>query len=123
VTAELVTLLAGPSHIDVFGRDDHEPFVRLARAFSWSEARAVLNLLPSRRNLTLVAAGSPPPPSLLCTLAPHIDRLVLVPHRWLAALPRRRAWLRARRAARLATIHLANPIVTVTILSEDEVPF
>jgi len=123
VTDDLVTLLAGPRHIDLFGRDDQEQFVRLARAFSWSEASAVFNLLPSRRSFTLVAAGSPPPPSLLCALAPDVERLVLVPDRWLRGLPRRRPWLRARRAAHLAAVHLANPIVTVNLLPDDDVPF
>lgn len=123
MTAHLVTLLAEPRHIDVFGRDDHDQFVRLARAFSWPEARAVLALLPSRRTFTLVAAGSPPPPSLLCALAPAVGRLVLVPDRWLAGLSHRRPWLRARRAARLAAVHIAHPIVTVTPVRDDDVPF
>ena len=120
---ELVTVVAGPSHLDLFGRDDHDHLVHLARAFSWSEARGVFSLLPYRRSFTLVAAGPPPPPSLLHALVPRVHRLVLVPDRWLSGLPRRRPWLRARTAARLAALHLANPIVTVTILPDDNVPF
>lgn len=123
MTDELVTVVAGPTHIDIFGRDDHHQFVHMARAFSWSEARSVFSLLHYRRSFTLVAAGPPPPPSLLCALAPCLHRLVLVPDRWLNGLPRRRPWLRARRAARLARVHLANPIVTVTPLRDDDVPF
>ena len=65
------------------------------------ETGAVLALLPgSSRRLTLVAAGSLPPPSLLDRLASDLDRLVLVPDNRLAALPRHLPRLRARHAAR-----------------------
>jgi hypothetical protein len=120
----LLTLLAGPRHIDLFGLDDHGVFGRLARASSWSETRAVFAMLPARcRRLTLVAAGSLPPPSLLDGLASDLESLVLVPDNWLAALPRQQASLRARHAARLAALHLDEPIHTVTVLRDDDLPF
>ena len=119
----LLTVLAGPRHIDFFGLDDYGQFDRLARASSWSEARAVLDLLPGHRRFTLVAAGSPPPPWLLHNLAPRVDRLVLVPEAWLAGLSRRRPGLRARRAARLAAAHIVDPIETVQVLPDDALPF
>lgn len=120
----LLTLLAGPRRIDLFGLDDHGVFGRLARASSWSETRAILAMLPARRRrLTLVAAGRLPPPSLLDGLASDLNRLVLVPDNWLAALPRRNARLRARHAARLAALHLDEPIHTVTVFGDDDLPF
>lgn len=120
----LLTLLAGHHAIDLFGLDDRGLFGRLARASSWSETRAILAMLPAcRRRLTLVAAGSLPPPSLLDDLASNIESLVLVPDNWLAALPRRQARLRARHAARLAALHLDEPIHTVTVLRNDDLPF
>ena len=120
----LFTLLARPDRIDLFGLDDRGLFGRLARASSWSQTRAVLAMLPaSRRRLTLVAAGSLPPPSLLDGLASDLDRLVLVPGNWLAALPPQQARLRARHAARLAALHLDKPIHTVTVFRDDDLPF
>jgi hypothetical protein len=120
----LFTLLAGPRRIDLFGLDDHGLFGRLARASSWSETRAVFAMLPAcRRRVTLVAAGELPPPSLLDDLAAHIECLVLVPNNWLAALPRHQPRLRARHAARLAALHLHEPIHTVTVLRDDDLPF
>lgn len=120
----LLTLLARPRAIDLFGLDDHGLFGRLARASSWSETRAVLAMLPARRRrLTLVAAGSLPPPSLLDDLASDLERLVLVPDNWLAALPHQQARLRARQAARLAALHLDAPIHTVTVFRDDDLPF
>jgi hypothetical protein len=120
----LLTLLAGPRAIDLFGLDDRGLFGRLARASSWSETRAVLAMLPAcRRRLTLVAAGSLPPPSLLNGLAADLERLVLVPDSWLASLPPRPARLRARHAARLALLHLDEPIHTVTVFCDDDLPF
>lgn len=120
----LLTLLATPRHVDLFGLDDRGLFGRLARASSWSETRAVLAMLPARpRRLTLVAAGFLPPPSLLDPLASHLQRLVLVPDSWLAAHPRRRPCLRARHAARLAALHLDEPIHTVTVFRDDNLPF
>jgi hypothetical protein len=124
VNDALFTLLATPRHVDLFGLDDRGVFGRLTRASSWSETRAVLAMLPSRpRRLTLVAAGSLPPPSLLDGLASDLDRLVLVPDSWLAAHPRRRHCLRARHAARLAALHLDEPIHTVTDFRDDNLPF
>lgn len=120
----LLTLLAGPRHVDLFGLDDRGVFDRLARASSWSETRAVLALIPAcRRRLTLVAVGSLPPPSLLDDLASVLERLVLVPDSWLAALPRKQARLRACHAARLAALHLDEPIHTVTVFRDEELPF
>ena len=120
----LLTLLAGPRRIDLFGLDDHGVFGRLARSSSWSETRAVLAMLPAcRRRLTLVAAGQLPPPSLLDGLASDLNRLVLVPDNWLAALPRQQTRLRARHAARLAALHLDEPIHTVTLFRHDDLPF
>jgi hypothetical protein len=124
VNDRLITLLAGPRRIDLFGLDDRGLFGPLARASSWSETRAVLAMLPaSRRRLTLVAAGLLPPPSLLDGFASDLDRLVLVPDNWLAALPRRQPRLRARHAARLAALHLDKPIHTVTVFRDDDLPF
>lgn len=120
----LLTLLAGPRHIDLFGLDDHGLFGRIVRASSWSETRAVLVMLPARRRrLTLVAAGQLPPPSFLDGLASDLNRLVLVPDNWLAALPRQQARLRASHAARLAALHLHQPIHTVTVFRDDDLPF
>ena len=119
----LLTLLATSGHVDLFGLDDHGLFGRLARASSWSETRAVLAMIPARRRLTLVAAGSLPPPSLLDGLASDLDRLVLVPDNWLAALPRHQPRLRARHAARLAALHLDEPIHTVSVFHDDDPPF
>lgn len=120
----LLTLLATPRRIDLFGLDDRGLFGRLARASSWSETRAILAMLPAcRRRLTLVAAGELPPPSLLDGLASDLDSLVLVPANWLAALPRRRTRLRALQAARLAELHLDEPIHTVTVFSDHDLPF
>ncbi len=120
----LLTLLATPRRIDLFGLDDHGLFGRLARASSWSETRAILAMLPARRRrLTLVAVGQLPPPSLLDGLASDLDRLVLVPDNWLAALPRQQPGLRARHAARLASLHLDEPIHTVTVFRDDDLPF
>ena len=120
----LLTLLAGPRRIDLFGLDDRGLFGRLARASSWSETRAVLAMIPARRRrLTLVAAGSLPPPSLLDDLVSNLDRLVLVPDNWLAALPRHQSRLRACHAARLAALHLDEPIHTVTLFHDDDTPF
>ena len=118
----LLTLLATPRRIDLFGLDDRGLFGRLARASSWSETRAILAMLPTRRRrLTLVAAGELPPHSLLDGLA--LDRLVLVPDNWLAGLPPHQPRLRARHAARLAALHLDEPINTVTVLDDDDLPF
>lgn len=120
----LLTLLATSGHVDLFGLDEHGLFGRLARASSWSETRAVLAMIPARRRrLTLVAAGSLPPPSLLDGLASDLDRLVLVPDSWLAALPRHQPRLRARHAARLAALHLDEPIHTVSVFRDDRLPF
>lgn len=120
----LLTLLPGPRHVDLFGLDDHGVFGRLARASSWPETRAILAMLPDcRRRLTLVAAGSLPPPSLLDDLASHLESLVLVPDTWLSALPRQQASLRARHATRLAVLHLDEPIHTVTVFHDDSLPF
>lgn len=120
----LLTLLAGPRRIDLFGLDDHGLFGRLARASSWSETRAIFAMLPTcRRRITLVAAGQLPPPSLLDGLTPDLDRLVFVPDNWLAALPRRQPRLRARHAARLAALHLDEPIHTVTVFRDEDLPF
>jgi hypothetical protein len=120
----LLTLLAGPRRIDLFGLDDHGLFGRLARATSWPETRAVLAMLPARRRrLTLVAAGSLPPQSLLDGLVSDLGRLVLIPDNWLAALPRQQPMLRARHAARLAALHLDEPIHTVTVFRHDDLPF
>jgi len=124
VNDRLLTLLAGPRAIDLFGLDDHGVFGRLVRASSWSETRAVLAMIPARRRrLTLVAAGSLPPLSLLDDLASDLERLVIVPDIWLAALPRRQPRLRARHAARLAALHLDEPIHTVTVFRDDDLPF
>ena len=118
----LLTLLATPRRIDLFGLDDRGLFGRLARASSWSETRAILAMLPTRRRrLTLVAAGELPPHSLLDGLA--LDRLVLVPDNWLAGLPPHQPRLRARHAARLAALHLDEPINTVTVFDDDDLPF
>ena len=118
----LLTLLASPRRIDLFGLDDRGLFARLARASSWSETRAILAMLPTRRRrLTLVAAGELPPHSLLDGLA--LDRLVLVPDNWLAGLPPHQPRLRARHAARLAALHLDQPINTVTVFDDDDLPF
>lgn len=118
----LLTLLASPRRIDLFGLDDRGLFGRLARASSWSETRAILAMLPTRRRrLTLVAAGELPPHSLLDGLA--LDRLVLVPDNWLAGLPPHQPRLRARHAARLAKLHLDEPIHTVTAFRDDDLPF
>ena len=118
----LLTLLATPRRIDLFGLDDRGLFGRLARASSWSETRAILAMLPTRRRrLTLVATGELPPHSLLDGLA--LDRLVLVPDNWLAGLPPHQPRLRARHAARLAALHLDEPINTVTVLDDDDLPF
>ena len=118
----LLTLLASPRRIDLFGLDDRGLFGRLARASSWSETRAILAMLPTRRRrLTLVAAGELPPHSLLDGLA--LDRLVLVPDNWLAGLPPHQPRLRARHAARLAALHLDEHINTVTVLDDDDLPF
>ncbi len=118
----LLTLLASPRRIDLFGLDDRGLFGRLARASSWSETRAILAMLPTRRRrLTLVAAGELPPHSLLDGLA--LDRLVLVPDNWLAGLPPHQPRLRARHAARLAALHLDEPINTVTVFDDDDLPF
>ena len=120
----LLTLLATPRRIDLFGLDDRGLFARLARAGSWSETRAILAMLPARRRrLTLVAAGELPPTSLLHALASDLDRLVLVPDNWLAQLPRHQPTLRARLAARLAALHLDEPIHTVTVFRDDALPF
>jgi hypothetical protein len=120
----LFTLLAGPRRIDLFGLDDHGLFGRLARASSWSETRAIFAMLPAcRRRITLVAAGELPPPSLLDGLAFDLDRLVLVPNSWLAGLPRHQPRLRARHAAHLAALHLHEPIHTVTVFRDDDLPF
>lgn len=120
----LLTLLAGPRRIDLFGLDDHGLFGRLARASSWSETRAIFALLPgSRRRLTLVAAGSLPPSSLLDDLAADLESLVLVPNNWLVGLPPHQPRLRARHAARLAVLHLDQPIHTVTVFRDDDLPF
>lgn len=122
MNAPLLTLLASPRRIDLFGLDDRGLFGRLARASSWSETRAILAMLPTRRRrLTLVAAGELPPHSLLDGLA--LDRLVLVPDNWLAGLPPHQPRLRARHAARLAALHLDEPINTVTVLDDDDLPF
>jgi hypothetical protein len=122
VNDPLLTLLASPRRIDLFGLDDRGLFGRLARASSWSETRAILAMLPTRRRrLTLVAAGELPPHSLLDGLA--LDRLVLVPDNWLAGLPPHQPRLRARHAARLAALHLDEPINTVTVLDDDDLPF
>jgi len=120
----LLTLLATPRRIDLFGLDDRGLFGRLARASSWSETRAILAMLPAcHRRLTLVAAGELPPPSLLDGLASDLDRLVLVPDNWLAALPSHQPRLRARHAARLATLHLDEPIHTVSLFHDGDFPF
>ena len=120
----LLTLLATPRRIDLFGLDDRGLFGRLARASSWSETRAILSMLPAcHRRLTLVAAGELPPPSLLHGLASDLDSLVLVPDNWLAALAPQQASLRARHAARLAALHLHEPIHTVTVFRDDALPF
>lgn len=120
----LLTLLAGPRAIDLYGLDDQGLFGRLARASSWSETRAILAMLPTcRRRLTLVAAGSLPPPSLLGDLASDLERLVLVPDNWLAMLPLKQARLRARHAARLAVLHINQPIHTVSVFRDDDLPF
>lgn len=122
MNAPLLTLLASPRRIDLFGLDDRGLFGRLARASSWSETRAILAMLPTRRRrLTLVAAGELPPHSLLDGLA--LDRLVLVPDNWLAGLPPHQPRLRARHAARLAALHLDEPINTVTVFDDDDLPF
>jgi len=122
VNDPLLTLLASPRRIDLFGLDDRGLFGRLARASSWSETRAILAMLPTRRRrLTLVAAGELPPHSLLDGLA--LDRLVLVPDNWLAGLPPHQPRLRARHAARLAALHLDEPINTVTVFDDDDLPF
>ena len=122
MNAPLLTLLASPRRIDFFGLDDRGLFGRLARASSWSETRAILAMLPTRRRrLTLVAAGELPPHSLLDGLA--LDRLVLVPDNWLAGLPPHQPRLRARHAARLAALHLDEPINTVTVFDDDDLPF
>lgn len=122
MNAPLLTLLASPRRIDLFGLDDRGLFGRLARASSWSETRAILAMLPTRRRrLTLVAAGELPPHSLLDGLA--LDRLVLVPDNWLAGLPPHQPRLRARHAARLAALHLDEPINTVAVLDDDDLPF
>ena len=120
----LLTLLASPGRIDLFGLDDRGLFARLARASSWSETRAILAMLPAARpRLTLVAAGHLPPPSLLDGLASGLDSLVLVPDTWLAALPRHQPGRRARHAARLAELHLHEPIHNVTVFRDDDLPF
>ena len=120
----LPTLLAGPRHIDLFGLDDHGVFGRLARVSCWSETHAIFAMLPAcRRRLTLVAAGQLPPHSLLNGLASDLNRLVLVPDNWIAALPRQQTRLRAHHAARLAALHLHQPIHTVTVLRDDDLPF
>ena len=86
------------------------------------ESRAILAMLPApHRRLTLVAAGELPPHSLLDGLA--LDRLVLVPDNWLAGLPPHQPRLRARHAARLAALHLDEPINTVTVFDDDDLPF
>jgi len=124
VNDRLLTLLAGPRRIDIFGLDDRGVFGRLVRASSWAETRAVLAMIPARRRrLSLVAAGSLPQPSLLDGLASNLESLVLVPDNWLAALPRHQPRLRARYAARLAALHLDEPIHTVTVFRDDDLPF
>lgn len=121
---DLLTLLASHHRIDLFGLDDRGLFARLARAASWSETRAILAMLPARRRrLTLVAAGELPPPSLLDGLASDLHRLVLVPDNWLTGLPRHQPGLRARHAAHLAALHLDEPIHTVTLFDDDDLPF
>lgn len=118
------TVLPGPSYVDIFGLDDLGLFTRLARALSWPEVRAIFHLLPAyRRHFTLVVAGTRPPESFLRALADSLDNLVFVPDTWLAGIPRRRARLRARRAARLAAAHLFAPIQTVHTLPDDDMPF
>lgn len=120
----LLVLVPTSSHIDVFGPTDDALFARLARARSWSEAHALLALLPThRRRTTIVAVGVTPPDSFLRLLAPPTDGLVFVPSPWLADAPRRYPTVRARRAASLAALHLAAPIQTHPVLTDDDLPF
>lgn len=120
----LLTLLVGPQRIDLFGLDDRGLFGRLARASSWYETRAILAMLPARRRrLTLVAAGQLPPTSLLDGLAADLKSLVLVPNNWLVGLPTHQPRLRAHHAARLAALHLDEPIHTVTVFRDADLPF
>ena len=43
----LLTLLAGPRRIDLFGLDDHGLFRRLAPASPWSDTRAIFAMPPT----------------------------------------------------------------------------
>ncbi len=70
-----------------------------------------------------MTAGELPPPTLLDGLASDLDSLVLVPDNWLAELPRQQPTLCARHAARLAALHLDEPIHTVTVFRDDDLPF
>ena len=84
------------------------------------------SVFAAQRRRSVSSPGSTrasPPPSLLDGLAADLERLVLVPGNWLASLPPRPASLRARHAARLAALHLDQPIHTVTVFRDDDLPF
>jgi hypothetical protein len=120
----LFTLVERPSRLDLYGLDDDGRFARLARAHSWAGARGLFGTLPSYcRHFTLVATGFQPPEPFLRALGPDLDRLVFVPDPWLAGIPRHRARLRARRAARLALAHLSDPIHSRDVFADYDVPF
>ena len=108
----LLTLLASPRRIDLFGLDDRGLFAHLARASFRLEAHAILATLPARhRRPTLVADGELSPPSLLHGLASDLDSLVLVPDSRLANIPHHQPRLRARHAAP------ATPLASLRFIS------
>ena len=70
-------------------------------AVSWA-AFAFAEFEICHGRITLIADGSLLWASLRDGLASSLDRLVLVPNNWLAALPRRQTTQRGRHAVRLA---------------------
>jgi hypothetical protein len=124
MNSRLFALVHGHRHLDLFGSDDAGLFSLLARPSSWSVALATLGALPARScPIILVAVRSAPPDSFLRALGPNLDTFVFVPGPWLRGVPRHRADLNARRAARLAIAHLRQPIHTHYLDPADVFPF